>query len=543
MRFHDVIQKDLYDALSSFEEDKPIRDAAQFLSAISQRVRLEREPGYDGVGPKHSEEELGKMAKKNDLHGAAAGAKSYNSRSGQILGVLGGLSDAFKGDLGQAQKEELEALINFQHLSAAKRSEIAVASQAKEEKESALADLGVKVYRSKDQLGETKDFLAQSENFLVDLGKMCKEAEGEYQARVKVRTEEIRALGEVLKILTDDAARDLYAKTMSFLQFNMDKYSTGEQMQRRAMDRAVQRVLGVARKHKDWMLISLMTRARLDNFSKVKALMDKMVAELQAQQKAEYDKKALCGKQLDDADDHINHQTKVKNELETSKLGFENTITALENEIAQLHQDIADTQVSLKQAGEDRKAENELFQSSVADQRTTVQILKKAQTRMEQFYLESSMLQAKVTPAHMAGSDTSKEYRKGANSGAIMQLLAKIISEAEQAEATLVIDEQHAQANYASFAADATATVENNRATIASDEKAKATAEGALSETKEALLANGAELSRLDDLLGSIHAECDFLLKFFDLRQKSRKEEMDSITDAKAILSGASYGS
>merc|ERR550514_2265520 len=96
-----------------------------------------------------------------------------------------------------------------------------------------------------------------------------------------------------------------------------------------------------ARKHKDWMLISLMTRARLDNFSKVKALMDKMVAELQAQQKAEYDKKALCGKQLDDADDHINHQT----------------------------------QVSLKQAGEDRKAENELFQSSVADQRTTVQIL------------------------------------------------------------------------------------------------------------------------------------------------------------------------
>lgn len=43
-------------------------------------------------------------------------------------------------------------------------------------------------------------------------------------------------------------------------------------------------------------------------------------------------------------------------------------------------------QVSLKQAGEDRKAQNQLFQGSVADQRAVTNILNKALDRLKQFY-------------------------------------------------------------------------------------------------------------------------------------------------------------
>lgn len=35
---------------------------------------------------------------------------------------------------------------------------------------------------------------------------------------------------------------------------------------------------------------------------------------------------------------------------------------------------------------------------------------------------------------------------------------------------------------------------------------------------------------------------CDFLLKYYDVRQKSRAEEMDAIGEAKAILSGSDFG-
>merc|ERR1719159_285520 len=67
--------------------------------------------------------------------GAAAGAKSYNSRSGEIFGVLGGMSDQFKADLAYAQKEEVQAIIQFQKLKASKTAEMVAATDQKDQKE------------------------------------------------------------------------------------------------------------------------------------------------------------------------------------------------------------------------------------------------------------------------------------------------------------------------------------------------------------------------------------------------------------------------
>merc|ERR1719265_1042732 len=111
------------------------------------------------------------------------------------------------------------------------------------------------------------------------------------------------------------------------------------------------------------------------------------------------------------------------------------------------------------------------------------------------------------------------------NSGGVMQLLSKVIAEAEAEELALVTDEQHAQKNYAVFAQDATNSIEANRAAVSEKKEALASAEGALSETEEALLANAAERAKLEDVLKALHLDCDWLLKYFDLRQTARKEE------------------
>jgi len=36
-----------------------------------------------------------------------------------------------------------------------------------------------------------------------------------------------------------------------------------------------------------------------------------------------------------------------------------------------------------------------------------------------------------------------------------------------------------------------------------------------------------------------LHAQCDFVLKNFSIRQKARMQEVDAIQQAKSILSGA----
>merc|ERR550537_1015231 len=208
-----------------------------------------------------------------------------------------------------------------------------------------------------------------------------------------------------------------------------------------------------------------------------------------------------CKKEIDQTEDTIKETEHTKADLEEKKLGIENTIETLKADIEGLSSDIAAMEVSLKQAGEDRKAENQLFQASVADQRATVQILNKALRRLQEFYAPGAITTGPPMPMMVqTGQEPGaampppppkpKEYSKGANSGGIMQLLAMVIEEAETEEVALVTDEQHSQESYATFAQDATTSIEANRAAVAEKQEALATAEGALSETEEALLAN-----------------------------------------------------
>jgi len=535
-KFQDRMQRDLFDMLGSLPD------------AVQEQHQLRRE----GTAFQQAEllpwektvEQVGQEAKPNMLTGQASGAKSYNSRSGSILGVLEEMKDEFVRDLFTAQKMDLEAEVAFQNLRAAKLAEIAAATKSKGLKDTALADTLDKAAKAKEDKESTEEAMAADQAFLATLEKNCQAEDEEYKARFAVRTEEIRALGEALKILTDDSARDLYAKTMSLMQLGSVAAGRTE-----AKDRIVQRAAGriaeVARRNKNWSLASLAVRMQLDAFTKVKEVMDKMLVELQKQQREEYSKWELCKKDIDSTEDEIKEGTNLKEDLAEKHLALSNEIATLTEEIAALKKDVADMEVSLKEAGEERKAQNALFQTSVSDQRATINILQKATTRLRAFYgfgqTGARALRQEPGATAPPPPPSPKAYEKSALSGGVLQLLDKIIKDAEVAEQELVTTEQKAQSDYAAFVQSATASIEADRDATRQKEAGKASAEAELSETEEAQLANGEDLAKLADLLKAHHMDCDYLLKYFDVRQKARAEEMDAITDAKATLSGSKF--
>jgi hypothetical protein len=290
-RFHNVMEKDLFDMLGAFQGvDNQQRNVGAFLGESSKDSSL---PWIK------SEEQIGKESNPNDLKGAAASSKSYNSRSGGILGLLKQMGDETAKNLASAQKEELGAEIDFQKLAAAKTGEIASASDQKESKELQLADLKDKVAKAKEDMEATKASLSSDEAFMLEITQNCKVEDEQYAARSKVRAEEIKALGETLDILTGDEARSLFDKTISFLQVGSIRNSNSVEKaaaQEKATTRAMQRIVQMARKHRNWALASLAVRVKLDAFTKVKEAIDKMLAELKEQQKAEYAKWESCKK-------------------------------------------------------------------------------------------------------------------------------------------------------------------------------------------------------------------------------------------------------
>merc|ERR1711972_977642 len=125
-------------------------------------------------------------------------------------------------------------------------------------------------------------------------------------------------------------ARDLYEKTMSFMQISSNSGLTARlAAQDRAKELVMQRLGEVAKKHGNYALASVAVRVRLDSFTKVKVVLDKMMAELQAQQKEEYAKWETCKTAIDKTEDKIWDEENTKKDLAAKHLGLTNTINTL----------------------------------------------------------------------------------------------------------------------------------------------------------------------------------------------------------------------
>jgi len=497
-----------------------------------------------------TDEQKGMESKSTDLTGAAANAKSYNSRSGRILGLLREMGDETARDLAEAQKDDFRAEVSFQNLRAAKLSEISVATQQKNRKEAELADTLDKAAKANEDKDATAAAMEADQGFLANMQKDCNNEDDEYKQRKAVRSQELVALAETLRILAEDDARDLFGKTLSFVQVGKSTANASltqrTAVQDRASERAMQRIAAVARKHHNWALVSLAVRVRLDAFTKVKEVMDKMLVELAKQQKDEYAKWELCKSNIDSTEDTIKVGEQTEEDLDEKHKSLVNMIETLNKEIAALRKEEEEMKVSLKQAGEQRKDQNQLFQASIMDQRATTNILNKALARLKQFY-SPGLVQVKGQqgePGRAVAPPPPKpvDYEKSGGSGGVIQLLMKIIQNSEVAEQEFQQDEQRSQELYGEFVKAAAATIEANRAAIAEKSTQVAESESEKSMTEESQLANNAQLDKLRDLLKAHHMDCDYLLKYFDVRQQARNEEMEAITDAKAVLSGASFG-
>merc|ERR1719487_301157 len=243
----------------------------------------------------------------------------------------------------------------------------------------------------------------------------------------------------------------------------------------------------MAKKHKSWQLASLAVHVKLDAFTKVKAAMDKMLAELKAQQKAEYEKWETCKKDIDTTEDKIWDAKVVKRDLGTAHKDLVNLLANGNKQIDDLKTEVADAEVSLKQAGEQRKAENQLFQTNIADQRAMITILNMALKRLKAFYEpKTQLLQVRLhaNPPPKPSGPEAVGYSKSGSSGGVMQLLSMIIEDAHRTDAELQADEQQAQKDYAEYAKVTKESIEADRAAIAEKEEQSASTKSEKSETE-----------------------------------------------------------
>jgi septal ring factor EnvC (AmiA/AmiB activator) len=223
---------------------------------------------------------------------------------------------------------------------------------------------------------------------------------------------------------------------------------------------------------------------------------------------------------------------------------LEMTIKALSEAIATLKSEIAEMQVQLKRAGEDREKQNKEFQMTVADQRETQKLLKAALGVLQDFYgkkAAAASLVQKQEPVGPPPPPGFEGYKKNAASGGVLSMIEQIISDAKAMEAEAIRSEEDAQKAYEDFVKETNASIEAKSKDIVNKSEEKATAEADLVEAQKGKEAVMLELEQLSNYNAQLHQSCDFVLKNFDLRQTARDEEVEALRQAKAILSGAKF--
>jgi len=500
----------------------------------------------------------------------------YAPQSGEIVGILKTMEDEMNANLADATAAEEAAIAAFEELKAAKTKEIDALTKSIEEKMTRIGEIAVKVAEMGNELEDTQEDLAESKKFLADLDVNCEKKKKEWAAYQKMQGEELLALSDTIKILNDDDALELFKKTLpgsasSFLQLQVTAKTV--------MSKALQ-TLKHHRHGKDPRvdLIEVALRGGKEGFGQIIKLIDELTAKLKDEQAEDDKKKEWCEAELDKTEDTVKTIKQDISDLETAIDDAEESITNLKAEIEALDDGIRALDKEVEEATETRKAEHEDFTSTYAANTAAVDLLKFAKNRLNKFYNPKlykpppkrelsedeqitlnmgGTLAPTEAPGGIAGTGISAVQsgaapppppeanlaykKKGEESSGVIQMIDTLVNDVEKENQVMKLEEEDAQDDYEKFMDDA----KNKRA---ADSKSMTDAEGALAETTEQLTTDKGglkdkkmDLMESEKYLAGVHADCDWLIKFYDMRKEARTGEIDAMGKAKDVLNGADY--
>mmetsp|Transcript_4163 Transcript_4163/g.9488 ORF Transcript_4163/g.9488 Transcript_4163/m.9488 type:complete len:137 (-) Transcript_4163:78-488(-) len=116
-------------------------------------------------------------------------------------------------------------------------------------------------------------------------------------------------------------------------------------------------------------------------------------------------------------------------------------------------------------------------------------------------------------------------------------LIKDLDKEMTEAEA----EEKEGQKDYETMMKESAEKRKTDSRSLSERESAKADVEAALQKQTEAKDAAKKELAATMKFIASLHSECDWILKYYDVRKEARSGDIDSVKKAKDILAGADY--
>jgi len=129
--------------------------------------------------------------------------------------------------------------------------------------------------------------------------------------------------------------------------------------------------------------------------------------------------------------------------------------------------------------------------------------------------------------------------KKSDDSNSVVSMMDVLIADLDKEMTEAKMEEESGQKDYETMMSESAAKRTEDSKALSGKMEAKADAEKMLSTQTEVKKDTNKELWATIKYIESLHHECDWLLKFFDTRKTARTGEIDALTKAKEVLSGA----
>uniref|UniRef100_A0A7S4QK26 Uncharacterized protein n=1 Tax=Alexandrium monilatum TaxID=311494 RepID=A0A7S4QK26_9DINO len=488
-----------------------------------------------------------------------SGTEGYVPKGGEVVGILKELGAEMSKSLADATATEDAAIKNYEDLMAAKKREAATLTQSIEVKMKRGGELAVEIVQMKDDLSDTEEALLEDQKFLADLDSSCDKKKGEWEERVKTRAEELATIAETIEILNSDDALELFKKTLpspsaSFVQV----HARGILERKHALSVVQEAIQRYRPGRADMDFLAMALQGRKIGFEKVFKMIDDMVAILKKEQTDDEHKQEYCQKQFDTSEDELKGLERTASDLETAIANAEEAIGTTVDEIKVLEKTIKELDKTVAEATEQRKAEHEDFTALMASNTAAKELLMMAKNRLHKFYNPrlhvpestaapdaavfaevSSHLFRKESPP--PPPETFGAYHKKSDSTGVIAMLDLLVKDLDKEMTEAETMEENSQKDYEGMMKDSAEKRAQSSKSLTLKSSMKASLETDVQAHKESQASNNKEIAAMTKYISTLHTECDWLLKYFDVRKEARAGEIDSLNQAKAILSGADF--
>jgi len=390
----------------------------------------------------------------------------------------------------------------------------------------------------------------EDQAFLKDMQKNCDKNSAEWESIVKTRNDELLALADTIKVLNDDDALELFKKALpsasaSFVQVNVN--ADNARTRALAAINLAQQTAKYSSPRLDF--IALAINGKKIGFDKVISMIDGMVSTLKKEQVDDDHKKEYCAKQFDFSDDKKKGLEQSLSDTETVIEEAKDGISTTKSEIEALEAGIKALDKAVSEATSQRQQENEEHTELMASDSAAKEILGFAKNRLNKFYnptqykAPAAMLSqihqhnAAAPPPPPAGPSAFK----GQESGGVIAMIDLLVKDLDKEMTVAQTEEKDAQADYETAMKDSASKRADDSKTLADKQGALANMQASLQTNKENHGSTTKELGATHQYIASLHAECDWLLQYFDVRRTARDSEIDPLGKAKAVLGGADF--